>query len=374
MKIALVAFHFAEYAYKLASELAIDNEVLLMMHRENAFQELGKTVLEGQSTNLRIALFQKRGPKDPLFITNIFRIIRLLKQFSPDVIHCQESLNYAFTIALRFFRHIPFVLTIHDHILHSGTKEPGHAKPHRTHLRQMPDAVIVHGERIRGESEALFPWLKNRITSIPHGPLGDATPSVKNEWEKGAILFFGRIEKYKGLFYLIEAVNILKKKGVAVRAIIAGRGNDLDNHRETIRNNSSFELIERFIEKDETRELFERVNVVVLPYTDATQSGIVALALQYGRPVVATDVGSIGDVVRNGVNGVLVPPMDAEALAEAIELLIEDQTLATQYGKNAKGLAQGEFSWKVIAKETADVYMKAMAWKDKCAGEKEKTQ
>jgi alpha-maltose-1-phosphate synthase len=363
MKIALVAFHFAEYAYRLASVLAKDNEVLLMMHRDNALQELGEAVLEAQSAKLRIALFRKRGPKDPFLIVNVLKIIRLLKQFSPDVIHCQESLNYALTIALRFLRRVPFVLTIHDHIPHSGTKEPGHAKPHRAYLRQIPDAVIVHGERIRVESEELFPWLKSRITSIPHGPLGDTETSADSEWEVGTVLFFGRIEKYKGLSYLMEAASILKKKGVAVKVIIAGRGKDLASHRETIRNNRSFELIERFIEKEETRELFERANVVVLPYTEATQSGIVALAIQYGRPVVATDVGSIGEVVRNGFNGLLVPPRDADMLAEAIESLIMDQDLAKKMGRNAKELARTDVSWDAIAPKTIKTYHRALLHK-----------
>lgn len=359
MKIALIAFHFAEYAYRLALELAREHKVLLIMHEENAFQELGDSLCEDQPMGLEIDLFSRRGPKDPLFILNVCRLVRLLRRFGPNVIHYQESLNYAFSIAINLFRDIPVVLTVHDHIVHSGVVETRLMTHHRRFLRKRPDAVIVHGARIREESEEIMPWLKGRIFSIPHGPLGEITDGATRDWENGTLLFFGRIEKYKGLGYLIEATRILTARGIPVKVVIAGRGGELEKYRASILANTCFELIDRFIDRKDVRSLFERANIVVLPYTDATQSGVVSLALRFARPVIASDVGSIGEVVRNGFNGILVPPGDANALADAIERLVIDAELSRVMGDNARRLAENELSWTSIAQESIKVYLLA---------------
>jgi glycosyltransferase involved in cell wall biosynthesis len=186
---------------------------------------------------------------------------------------------------------------------------------------------------------------------------------VEQNWVRGTLLFFGRIEKYKGLRYFIDAVKMLKAKGLVVKGIIAGTGQDLDLHRVEVEADSSFEVIDRYIGSDELDGLFGRTNVVVLPYTDATQSGVVAMALHYGRPVVATDVGSIGEVVIDGYNGLLVPPQDAPVLAQAISRLIEDPSLSTTMGRNASHLGKTELSWAAIAVRTTEAYKLALAHK-----------
>jgi glycosyltransferase involved in cell wall biosynthesis len=232
----------------------------------------------------------------------------------------------------------------------------------------MADWVIVHGERIRKECELLMPWLRGRVVAIPHGPLGEITDHIAGNWERGALLFFGRIEQYKGLRYFIDAVKVLNAHGVSVKGIIAGTGHDLEQYRSGIEADGAFELIDRYIGDDEIPSLFGRANVVVLPYTDATQSGVVAMALRYGRPVVATDVGSIGEVVRDGYNGLLVPPRDVSALTNAIQQLVQNQGLAASMARNATQLATTELSWETIADSTVEAYRLAMAHKSNGKG------
>ena len=365
MRIALISFHFAQYAYRLCSSLAKQHDVLLIMNKENSQRELSQNIYKEQCARQQIILLPERGFKNPLMLLNSLRIITEISKFSPAVIHCQEGTKDYLIVVLPFLRKYPLILTIHDHVPHSGkdTHSRKRIALYRSYLRRVSDAAIVHGNRIRTESETLFPWLKSRIFSVPHGPLGDKSYSANDNWEKGTILFFGRIEKYKGLFYLIEAIKILKKQGSHVKVIIAGTGSDLDIYRNEIKTDSSFELIERYIRSEEIQALFERANIVVLPYTDATQSGIVALALQYGRPVIATNVGSIGEVVQDGYNGIIVPPKDPDALANAIEMLIFDQKLAQKYAKNSKKLVENELSWTAVADKTVEVYRYAMRHK-----------
>jgi len=369
MRIALISFHFAEYAFLLGSALADQHEVLLILNKENAERELGSRLSCADKPGLKIVCLPERGLKHPLMFLNSVRVISEIRAFSPDVIHCQEAINDYLMGALVVLRRFPLVLTVHDHVPHSGSdaRERKRLVLYKRFLRHMPDIVIVHGERIRGECEGLMPWLRGRIVAVPHGPLGDTTDQVEMNWEQGALLFFGRIEQYKGLRYFIDAVKSLTAQGVVVKGIIAGTGQDLELYRAEIEADSSFELIDRYIGDDEVPGLFGRTNIVVLPYTDATQSGVVAMALYYGRPVVATDVGSIGEVVRDGYNGLLVPPRDVPALAHAIGRLVEDQPLSATMGRNASQLGKTELSWAAIADRTAEAYRLAMAHK---SGEK----
>lgn len=223
-------------------------------------------------------------------------------------------------------------------------------------LRHRCDAVIVHGEYLQKETEALLPKLKERVFSIMHGPLGQPSSSPSFDWEPGNLLFFGRLEAYKGLGHFIAAVQALRRKGLLVKGVVAGRGEDLARHRETLLSDPSFELHEGFIPRDEVARLFRRANIVVLPYTDGTQSGVAAMALGYGRPVVASRVGGIPELVRQGENGILVPPSDVVSLGDALEELIVDQKTAHRLAMNAYAMSKGEFSWDNLAYKHLQVY------------------
>ena len=109
----------------------------------------------------------------------------------------------------------------------------------------------------------------------------------------------------------------------------------------------------------EVHTLFSEAWAIVLPYTDGTQSGVAALALGFERPVVASAVGSIPELVRHGQNGLLVPPSDLEALVHAIRLTITTDGLWCELSDGAKKLRDGELSWRTIADATGRVYVAA---------------
>jgi glycosyltransferase involved in cell wall biosynthesis len=95
---------------------------------------------------------------------------------------------------------------------------------------------------------------------------------------------------------------------------------------------------------------------VVLPYKDATQSGVVAAAYGAGRPVIASAVGGIPEVVIDGYNGLLVPPINPEALANAMEKLILSPELLDRLTQGAKATASGLMNWDRIAAAMHDSY------------------
>lgn len=357
MKVALVSLHFAEYAWRLAQGLAdAGHAVLLVLRADNVRNELG--IAMPSRPGIDTVLLEDRPLKDPRVLQSMFRLIAAVRRFRPDVIHLQETLQDYLVPAVPFLmRSAPLVLTVHDHVPHTGSDARLGVRRdfYRRMLRRRAHAVIVHGELIRQEILEREPYLKDRVWSVAHGALGpDPLPGIESE--AGNILFFGRIEAYKGLGILVDAVRILQEKGIHARLTIAGRGNDLARHRGAIAKLADCCVIDRFIPVDDIALLFQRAAIIAVPYLDGTQSGVAAMAARYGRPVVATRVGSIPEVVRDGVSGLLVEPGNAQQLAAAIERMLADPPLAAALAAGAARLGATELSWRVIAQDTAAVY------------------
>jgi len=360
MKIVFIALHFSEYSFRLASELVVNNDVLLVLSKKNAVKEISAEELNQVDIRLHILFMEDYGLMHLGLFSNAFKLIKKIRGFKPDIIHIQEAPRDYLMLAVPFIRNCPWILTVHDHKPHSG--QDSHVRKrillYRKLMRRMADAIIVHGDAIKRETQQMYPSKSESIYSIAHGPLGLSVDedSADFDWEPGCLLFFGRIEEYKGLGYLIQAADELIQRKIVFKIIIAGTGSDLENHRQKIIGDSHYELLDTYIPNDQVESLFKRANIIVLPYTDATQSGVVSMGLKYARPIVATDVGSVSEVVRDNYNGLLVKAMNMLELANALEELIIDQEKSVRLGENSKKLAAAEISWKTIANKTISSY------------------
>ena len=145
------------------------------------------------------------------------------------------------------------------------------------------------------------------------------------------------------------------------RIVIAGRGEPLDRYRALIKSPESVELRGYHVPKDERDDLFARASVVVLPYVFATTSAVIPIARLHRRPVVVTDVGGLPDAVEHGVDGLIVPPADPAALADAVAGLLEDPERARAMGEAGRRRQDAASSPDVIAPETIAVYERAIA-------------
>jgi Glycosyltransferase len=158
---------------------------------------------------------------------------------------------------------------------------------------------------------------------------------------------------------LLEAWQKVEARCPQAKLIIAGSGYDLPAYRERILGDPQCELIDRFIPAEEVASLFARASVVVLPYVEATQSGVLATALAFGKPAVVTRVGSLPEMVENGVSGFVVPPRDADALAEALLALLTDDTLRQRMAQGVRQLAQGKFHWQRLGNRLEQLFVQA---------------
>jgi glycosyltransferase involved in cell wall biosynthesis len=176
------------------------------------------------------------------------------------------------------------------------------------------------------------------------------------------VLFFGNITLSKGVPDLLNAFAKVHAQNDRARLVIAGMPlkyidmNALINMATSLGIGSVTSFDTRYLPMDEVKPLMDLANVVVYPYINSTQSASIQAAYACGKPVVATRVGGLPDVVRHGESGFLVEPNSPVELSEAILKIINDPELAGKMGGYAKELSETTFAWNPIAGTIAGVY------------------
>lgn len=170
------------------------------------------------------------------------------------------------------------------------------------------------------------------------------------------ILFFGRITPYKGLDYLLPAMKIVHESFPDVKLIIAGKGEFSFDFTE-YSHLDYVEIRNHFIGSAELTSLIQNSLFVVCPYIDATQSGVVMSAFAFCKPVIATDVGGLPEMVLNNKFGLIVPPKNSELLASSILKLLLNRSFLKDLEHNIhKEYSSGGKSWNNISKDLLDFY------------------
>jgi len=376
----MVAFHFAEYACRLALALAAQrHQVQLLVQDNNFAADVDESMRRRVAQRTSLVVVPDRRPRDPRMLQAVWQIATAVTTFVPDVMHVQESiLDYGALSLFWLRRRFPMVLTVHDAQPHSGRDRTllEHWTAGRRRwfyaqsLRRRADRVIVHGQVIRSELAAVSPETAQRIDVIPLGVLGGERDAAGagdfcaiDPVAPVTFMFFGRIEQYKGLGYLLDAADILASSGIRFRVIVAGRGPDLARHRARILSAPWADLIEGFIAAEEIPALFRRVHALVLPYVDASQSGVATIAFNHGRPVLATRTGSLPEMIRDGENGLLVAPRDAAGIAAAMQRLIQSPQERDLLARGALQFARTVLSWDRLAPLSVETYRRALASK-----------
>lgn len=219
------------------------------------------------------------------------------------------------------------------------------------------DFFVVHSEWDRGNlARWLAPSRAPAIRVCPHPAYEHLSqPAMRKSAARVAlgirservVLFFGFIREYKGLRYLLESLPQVRSR-LDVHLLIAGEvwGNGR-SYRELISRlgiASCVTWVDKYIPNEEVARYFAASDLVAIPYVSATQSGIVQLAYGFGKPVLASRVGGLPEVVDDGVTGYLVPSRDAASISAAI---------LDFYGKGREAemsqavlLKRLEFSWE----------------------------
>ncbi len=365
IRVMLVAPHFAEYTVYLANSLCRHVDLEVGFNSANlAAEVMDAPVKAGQTQPFGAFTFLTKS-KPYRWLAALRILIQLLKHW-PDVVHFQESSNELTILAEPLARlFAPVVLTVHDPLPHMGRDAYAlRAWKSRLKVRRRAALNLVHGAHCLAEIRTEAAGAITRASVTRHGVILVPPPRERREPQLGAMLMFGRMEAYKGLEVLVDACERLRDRGVAFTLTLAGKGPELDRLRGRVDAMPQITVLDGWLTPLDAIREFQKAALVVLPYLEATQSGVLAAAVANGRPVVASNVGGIPDVVADGRTGVLTPPGDADALADALARLLDEPTALARMGAAAALAASADLDWEDIAAETARMYHDLLQAKD----------
>jgi glycosyltransferase involved in cell wall biosynthesis len=176
------------------------------------------------------------------------------------------------------------------------------------------------------------------------------------------MLFFGRMSPYKGIEMLYEAMVLAADRLDGIRLIVAGPNGGAYRPPDppVLGNGCTIDSRIGYVSNPELAALFQKAAVVVCPYLDATQSGVVLTAHGFDRPVIASAVGGLPEYVDHGQTGILIPPRDPRALANAIVEILGDYGRWRMMREAIGQRRHADRSWDQAAERLLNVYQKSV--------------
>jgi glycosyltransferase involved in cell wall biosynthesis len=312
-----------------------------------------------QCSSFKLAVHHCKRSIHPETWTLSRQALEYINNLNPDIFH-QDDVSLRLALSLhRLKKKIPMALSIHDPITHSGERN-WRMRLARLLTFKRCKLFILH-------NMALIPAFCNRYglnpSTVKKLPLGII--DVYQHFEKAniienpkTILFIGRLSPYKGIDVLIKAATIATKKFADLTFIIAG--NPVPGYQiprlPKLPNNGEFRLITRHISNVELAGLFQKSSLVVCPYLDSSQSGVLLTAYGFNKPVIASRTGGFPEYMEHNKTGLLVNPGDANQLANAIVGLLTDHDKRESIKKEMQKYSSEDLNWGVIARKTLNTY------------------
>ena len=250
------------------------------------------------SANASIGLTQNKSASDVIgTLRSVPRIIQTFRgrwnDFDVIFFTSASIANMPVALLFKLFGHSSkLIFVLHDVRPHPGLKSLI-ISMYNWFVRRVADTIVVHSKFSENQLVNEYQY-KGELFQIPLGGF-DVTQGKNREREY--FLFFGRIDKYKGLEQLLPLV----LKNPHLSFVIAGKG--ADRSLTQLDEFPNVSILNRFIEHSELEDLFGRAKAVILPYTSATQSGVVLLSYSFGVPVISTNVGGLSEYIIPGETG-----------------------------------------------------------------------
>jgi D-inositol-3-phosphate glycosyltransferase len=338
-----------------------------------------------------VSFFKLRGDQRPdaSFTEKFFRIskyylklVRYAATAKPKIFHILWNNRFQAldrTALMLYYKFLGKKVVLTAHNVNAGRRDSTDTLFNRITLRiqyQLSDQVFVHTAKMKDELSREFGVQRSRITVIPFG-INNSVPNTSLSSsqakqrlgiadDKRTILFFGRITPYKGLEYLVAAFQQLQRQRDDYRLLIIGRlepgcekywDSIQEAIQEDVRMGRIFLRVE-FIPDHETEIYFKGADVLVLPYKEIFQSGVLFLGYGFGLPVLVADVGSLKDEIVEGKTGFIFNPEDPADLARTIDRYFASDLFASlNHGRQEiRDLAAERHSWDVVGQRTIGVY------------------
>ena len=313
--------------------------------------------------------FEVEGAKYMINTANPFNwggIVRHIRESAPDLVIVQWVHPYfspCYGYILSKLKGIPVIVTCHNVLPHSRfTFDAALTK----RVLKRASGCIVHSRQDENDLKAMLPMMPFRRNPHPTYnayrikgmSLDEARDMLQIGTDEKVLLFFGFVQKYKGLDNLILAAKKITEALDDVRICVVG---DFGSLREEYMNmiectgvSDRFLIRDGYVPDAEVEPYFACADLCVCPYLSATQSGIVQIAFGFGLPVVATNVGGLPEAVTDNKTGYIVPPADPDAVADAV-IKYFNENKQEEFRANVAG-EERRFSWERMSETIADLY------------------
>ena len=289
-----------------------------------------------------------------------YRIHQELKRIDPDVIVIDNYMLTYFLTTLSWRKKM--LMIVHDPFLHSGENFVIDRYLRKIHFKLIPYKILLNFnqkndfvDHYREDPSKIFTSFLSVYDYLRYYVPDFRKPQNTENFN---VLFFGRISPYKGIKYLLDGfvkmIEVQQHDNISLT--IAGSGNfdfDIDPYKSY----SQITVLNQFITPSELASLIAEASVVVCPYTDATQSGVVMSAFAFRKPVIATNVGGLPEMVEDRKTGVIIEPKSSEYIYDALSELYTNRDLLKEMAQNIENTYfSGEKSWK----NSAGLFMNAI--------------
>jgi glycosyltransferase involved in cell wall biosynthesis len=310
------------------------------------------------------------------------RLIRYAAKAKPRIFHILWNSRFEYfdrTVLMLFYKVRRKIIVLTAHNVNAGKRDCRDTLFNRLTLRmqyRLADHIFVHTDKMKLELIGDYGVGQQAITVLTH-PINDAFPDTDLTTAQAkqrlgirgnerVILFFGRLRPYKGLEYLVAAFQHTLLRHKYYRLIIAGeRKKGSEEYAERIQAMISDDVRGgriishiKFIPDEEAEVYFKAADLLVLPYKEIFQSGVLFLAYSFGVPVVVTDVGSFSEAVVEGKTGFVCRPCDASDLAHAVDRYFKSDLYENLdvHRREIRDYAHAKHSWDAVGELTRNVY------------------
>ncbi|MFN2251088.1 MAG: glycosyltransferase, partial [Anaerolineae bacterium] len=352
----------AHYTTLLARHLRLSSEVLLLTFTSQYPPRLfpGRTDRDPSTSVVSDDAIQVLAPLRP---DTWRRAARVISEFQPDLVVIQWWVPFwapsLATVAALTRRETGATIAF---VCHNVLPHEGRGALQRLLTRLAlgrGQRFVVHSQSDEDDLRRLLPRQTAPEGAVVRGCLpehtiatavgrSDARRALGLAEDEEVILFFGFVRPYKGLDGLIEALPRIAARVPRARLVVAGEfwipADDFVKRASELGVAGMLTIDDRYVPNEDVGTYFAAADVVAMPYVSATQSGVVTLAAQFGLPVVATDVGGLPEAVVDGETGLVVPPGEPGALADALVRCLSEDQLASELGAGLAA-ARGRFDW-----------------------------
>jgi glycosyltransferase involved in cell wall biosynthesis len=280
----------------------------------------------------------------PFFAPAYWVILKVLRKKIKVVFLCHNVLPH---------EKFPFQKALTAAVLKQGDAFIIHSSPDEHNLRELL------GENYTNIKKNVHPAYQ--FMSIKKKSKAEARKELKINNDIILLLFFGFVREYKGLKILLDAFPKILVENESCKLLIAGDflKNEKCDYIDRIdfckqKTGDSIIVVDKYIPDNEIEKYFAACDLVVLPYLSATQSGVVQIAYGFNKPVVVTNVGGLPEVVIDGETGYIVPPNDAGALADAVNIFLHEPN-KEKFAENIAKEAY-KYSWDRLTEVVEELY------------------